>query len=540
MTKRLITLFILIAAAFAQQPSPLTRVASVYVAANYGQWQIQVSTTNGHTGVGVLGLSTGQVSATDGSSIRPISTNAKLIVGTETVTVTATTCASVNPCTITGNFAAIHQPGDFARPASYGMSEAANAANVQGGGVVTVDNAWSNLGGSTSIITTSVALSNVVIMDNRGTLQVQYCYSGGLYVQCSGGVGGATFTPNAIQYATSTITARGATSSDVIGLFSGCSGSLVLSANGSCVASSGGSVTNTAGPLTPNAIAIGNGGNDLTVDSIATLDGSGNEVLTSSQTTGDGVHPGFISFSPNTTDNTLPASTFSISGPLVASMTAWALRFPGSVPASGLCFKTGTATAGGIVPVTFASCGGGGGTSTINLPVAVAQGAGGCSLGGSAPVGNLPACLLVAGTGTTTQRGNMQFCQSGPCTYTGVGGGTSTPYMDYNITMPSSGITSVTFGFRADTDTNNAHNAVWDFQYVCSAPSAVATGTLAAAQTATGALDGTTSHFLSAVLSAPTISGCAAGNLLQIRISLDASSTTTGNMNLISLQVIPQ
>jgi hypothetical protein len=111
--------------------------------------------------------------------------------------------------------------------------------------------------------------------------------------------------------------------------------------------------------------------------------------------------------------------------------------------------------------------------------------------------------------------------------------------MEYNLTMPSAGITSLVFGLRSDTDTNASHTAVWDFQYICSAPGSAATGTLNLPQTISATLDGNTAHYLAATL-VPTITGCSAGNLLQIRIQLDPTSTATGNINLLSLQVKPQ
>jgi len=526
MTKRLIALFVLITAAFAQNPSPLSRVAGVYVGANYGQWSLTVNVTNGHTGVGVLGLSSGQASITDGSTIIPIKTNAQLTVGTETVTVTATTCTSSAACTITANFSAIHNPGDKVSSASLGLSEAANAASTQGGGVVVLDNVWAKLGGTTGMITSVTAVTGVVVLDNRGTLQQQYCYTIGLYVSCSGGGGGgsATFTPNAIQYATSTSAARPATSTDVVAIFTGCSGTQYLGADGACHASGTGTVTNTTGPLTLTNCADGNGGSDIQVDANCTLDGSGNMVTTTVQTPGDGVHPGVVSFQGNTTAPTLLTSTFSIIGPSTATPTSWGLQFPGAAPASGLCFKTGTTSAGGVTPVTFAACGGPGGGGLKDLPVAIGQGAGGCSLGGSFPLANAPGCVITAGTSTTVQSAAAQFTASGP-------------YMEWQWTMPATSITSLRLGFYSETDTSNTHNAVWSFQYVCSASGTAAAGTLAAAQLLSITLDGTAGHYLEAAL-APTIASCAIGNLIQVRLSLDATTNATGNMDLVSLQVV--
>jgi len=211
MKRHFAALMLLLTFAAAQNPSPLTRVAAVYVASNYGQWSVKVTAATGALGSQPITVSTGRVTLTDGSTIFPFFANERILVGTETVIVTSTNCGSSAACQIVATFTAPHSPGDSVSSASYGLDEAAQSAangNGQTGGVVVLDNAWAALGGTTPILTGGTAIETVVLMDNRGTLQQQYCFSGGLYIACGGGGGGSGsitssgMTVNAVPVAT--------------------------------------------------------------------------------------------------------------------------------------------------------------------------------------------------------------------------------------------------------------------------------------------------------------------------------------------------
>jgi hypothetical protein len=96
--------------------------------------------------------------------------------------------------------------------------------------------------------------------------------------------------------------------------------------------------------------------------------------------------------------------------------------------------------------------------------------------------------------------------------------------------LPSSftSITSVEVEAYNDTDSTSGHTIVFNFQYSCG-------GALSAAQPITVTLSGTAPSFHHQSIT-PTISGCAANNLMDIRLTLGAS-TATGVNGLIALRL---
>jgi hypothetical protein len=101
-------------------------------------------------------------------------------------------------------------------------------------------------------------------------------------------------------------TGNAATATALAALPSQCSGGtpyssgIVANGNANCLA--GGTVTHTAGALTATHIMTGNGAADATVDSVATLDGSGNAKFASVSSTGTGA--AFATQSSTNTDLT--------------------------------------------------------------------------------------------------------------------------------------------------------------------------------------------------------------------------------------------
>ena len=125
---------------------------------------------------GTLVLEGAVAVTTDGLSFYPLNTNAPTLVGSgsnqETVTPSAvsnTTSPVPGQPTFTGTFTHIHGQGDPLASATFGLQEAINYANAQGGGVVVIDSAWANAGGTTAIKNAAVIPSPtiVTVQDNR-------------------------------------------------------------------------------------------------------------------------------------------------------------------------------------------------------------------------------------------------------------------------------------------------------------------------------------------------------------------------------------
>ena len=125
---------------------------------------------------GSLTLDTGVTVTTDGLAFFPLNTNAPTLVGSgsnqETVTpssVTSPTSPVPGQATFTGTFTKIHGTGDPLASATFGLQEAIDYANSVGGGVVVVDSAWANAGGTTAIYNAAVIPSPTLVtkQDNR-------------------------------------------------------------------------------------------------------------------------------------------------------------------------------------------------------------------------------------------------------------------------------------------------------------------------------------------------------------------------------------
>lgn len=163
--------------------STLSRVAGVYVAASYGQWQTTAFAGNGATGSSSMIMRDGFVVLADGTTFNPYFINERLLIdlGTsisETVTITAVSNCGVgvqqNSCTITASFTNLHGGSANVRSGSFGLDEALNQAqtgiggNNSGlGGVAVVDRAWGASGGTTAILAASQVYPSVSIADER-------------------------------------------------------------------------------------------------------------------------------------------------------------------------------------------------------------------------------------------------------------------------------------------------------------------------------------------------------------------------------------
>ena len=171
-------------------PNPESRVAGRFVAYNYGVWSLPVYSFPSGTGSKTFTLTNPTVRLPDGRMIMPFSTTAPIYVGTEVVTPTAvgSGCVANSPiiggCSITATFTFAHTNADPVRSGTFGLQEALNDAGTSGGGVVTVDSAWANAGGTTGIINAATLPSNTGIEDARAGLPSP---SGGPYLPLAGG-----------------------------------------------------------------------------------------------------------------------------------------------------------------------------------------------------------------------------------------------------------------------------------------------------------------------------------------------------------------
>lgn len=169
----------------AQSPlngSDLSKVAGVFVANNFRQWQARIFAGS----VAAASPATFQVTAVpivlpDGRSIAPFWIGQHVTVGTgslaETMQITALSNCSLGTapgsCTVSGNTVNAHGQGDLITTETAGLEEAEFDAASHGGGEVVIDQAWHGNGGTNAMITAAVPFQNVTIVDYTSSA-VQY------------------------------------------------------------------------------------------------------------------------------------------------------------------------------------------------------------------------------------------------------------------------------------------------------------------------------------------------------------------------------
>lgn len=154
-------------------PSTQSRVGGTFVAYNYGLWSLPVYSMPSGTGSITFTVSNSTVNLGDDRLIMPFATNAPLRIGTETVTVSAVGAGCllnsymIGAGSITATVSNAHTVADALSSGTFGLQEALNDAGNSGGGVVVVDSAWQNLGGTSAMIIAATLPSNTQIQDLR-------------------------------------------------------------------------------------------------------------------------------------------------------------------------------------------------------------------------------------------------------------------------------------------------------------------------------------------------------------------------------------
>jgi hypothetical protein len=134
------------------------------------------------TGAGTLTLAFASFATSDGFIVSPLNTNAPVIVGGDSAMETQTPSAvSTSTPLVYGsssltytNWTYVHGMGDTVRSGTVGLQEALNYVSSIGGGIVMVDKAWYNMGGSSTILAAATVPTGVSIWDVSAGAQSIY------------------------------------------------------------------------------------------------------------------------------------------------------------------------------------------------------------------------------------------------------------------------------------------------------------------------------------------------------------------------------
>ena len=149
-----------------------------YVAANFAYGVIDVAPLSVHNapttaGAKALTVAFGFANTHDGIKFYPLATNAPVNVGSDSNLEKVTPSAVSNQndtyggMNFTATFSNAHGEGDPVSSATFGLQEAINLAEANGGGVVIVDATWYAIGGTSGIKAAAVIASpaTVTILD---------------------------------------------------------------------------------------------------------------------------------------------------------------------------------------------------------------------------------------------------------------------------------------------------------------------------------------------------------------------------------------
>lgn len=204
--------------------------------------------------------------------------------------------------------------------------------------------------------------------------------------------------------------------------------------NANCTTGGGsgtGTVTHTAGALTANRLAIGNGAADIKVDPDAGTDGAGN--MTAASYSANGTTNGYIGLAATgTAPSAAPTNTIQIQAP--NAVTAYGLALPGAQPSATGQYLTctsanpsvcswskivGTGTQPSVAPGAASGTGGTAtrdanahdtsGTITINLGTALPSGGTVATLTFGTPWSTVPHCVISDGSGDAASNLGVVF-----------------------------------------------------------------------------------------------------------------------------------
>lgn len=142
---------------------------------------LRLSAGNSATGTQTVSLNHGAIALSDGRVIYPLQVGNTVTIdpagtganASENVLITASSgCTSpvdfALNCQITGSFANVHNTGASVTSSTAGLQEAIQDAQLTAGGLITVDQYWSSLGGTDAIIAAALPYANVAIEDETG------------------------------------------------------------------------------------------------------------------------------------------------------------------------------------------------------------------------------------------------------------------------------------------------------------------------------------------------------------------------------------
>jgi hypothetical protein len=159
------------------------------------------------------------------------------------------------------------------------------------------------------------------------------------------------------------------------------------------------------------------------------------------------------------------------------------------------------------------------------IPAAICNNATPASHGWSFPTSNpgVPACV----TGSNTQFGVMDFADA------------SNLSAQYHLKLPSDWTSTVDAKFVWFT-TATANNVVWQLSAICVADAETSDPAFNTASTVTDTAKGTTLQQNDASITTVTVTGCAAGELLYLKVQRDsghASDTLAATARLVGLEL---
>jgi len=244
-------------------PSSLSRPAGTFYAPAFF-WQGRVISGNSATGVGTIIIAgstggAGGLQMADGTTVALQTVFSVLTPVTvdwgqgaaETVTPTAVsvgTCpagnigvgGSVQCASITATFANTHGQSAVVTDGTYGLQTAINYANALGGGMVSIDTVWRQMGGTNAMLTAAIPFANVAVYDQRLEAPQYWPIQGGATITTAPavltaatagfGVNGANFTGGFYTGSNTYITCI--TYVDIAGQESPCSATFTISTSG--------------------------------------------------------------------------------------------------------------------------------------------------------------------------------------------------------------------------------------------------------------------------------------------------------------------